>query len=209
MIVFAFRDGVNGYLTAFAAGHLYKLDECPLCRETGCLVGHGVYWRKPRDEERAYFVPIRRWQCKACGHTVSALPDFLLRFRWYLLDVVSDVIVKRAEAGTTWRELDSAKGGYPHVRTMQRWWRSVGGEAVRWLGSIETVLAQQDSDSAWLNPQGEAAQAQTPTQALLYAAGHLLAWGQTRWEELVEYGWKDRLRFLWLWGSGRGMGRLV
>ncbi len=49
----------------------------------------------------------------------------------------------------------------------------------------------------------------TPVQALLHAAGHLLAWGQTRWEELVEYGWKDRLRFLWLWGSGQGLGRLV
>lgn len=49
----------------------------------------------------------------------------------------------------------------------------------------------------------------TPVQALLHAAGHLLAWGKTRWEKLGEYGWKDRLRFLWLWGSGQGLGRLV
>jgi len=209
MIVFAFWDGVNDYLAAFAAGRLYKLVDCPLCQTEGSLVGHGVYWRKPRDGERAYWIPIRRWLCKACGHTVSALPDFLLRFRWYLLEVVSEVIVKRAETGTSWRALEAAAQGYPHVRTMQRWWQTVGGEAVRWLGAMEIVLAQQDSGSAWLDPQGEAAQTQTPVQALLQAAGHLLAWGKTRWEELVQYGWKDRLRFLWLWGSGRSLGLLV
>jgi transposase-like protein len=209
VIVFAFRDGVNGYQTAFAAGHLYKLEECPLCAGTGCLVGHGVYWRKPRDGERAYWIPIQRWLCKTCGHTISALPDFLLRHRWYLLEAVSKVIVKRAEGGATWRELGAAAEGSPHVRTMQRWWQSMGGEAVRWLGAMETALAQQDSSSVWLDPQGEAAQAHTPVQALLDAAGHLLAWGKTSWEELVEYGWKDRLRFLWLWGSGQGLGRLV
>jgi hypothetical protein len=74
---------------------------------------------------------------------------------------------------------------------------------------METALAQQDSRSIWLDPHGEAAQTQTPVQALLHAAGHLLAWGKTRWEKLGEYGWKDRLRFLWLWGSGQGLGRLV
>ena len=31
MIVFAFGEGVNGYLAAFASGGLYKLVECPLC----------------------------------------------------------------------------------------------------------------------------------------------------------------------------------
>ena len=209
MIVFAFGDGVNGYLAAFAADQLYKLVDCPLCETMGSLVGHGVYWRKPRDGERGYCIPIRRWLCKSCGHTVSALPDFLLRYRWYVLEVVSGVIVKRAEAIIAWRELGAAAAGYPHVRTMQRWWQSVGGEAVRWLGAMETALAQQDSNSAWLDPQGEAAHTQTPVQALLHAAGHLLAWGKTRWEELTQYGWKDRLRFLWLWGSGRGLGRLV
>jgi hypothetical protein len=209
VIVFAFGDGVNGYLAAYAAGGLHKLVECPLCQASGFLVGHGVYWRKPWDGVRAYRIPIRRWLCKTCGHTVSALPDFLLRHRWYVLEVVSAVIVKRAEAGTTWRELGSASKGTPHVRTQQRWWQSVEGEAARWTGAMETALAQQDSSSIWLDPQGEAAQTQTPVQAMLHAAGHLLAWGKTRWEKLGEYGWKDRLRFLWLWGSGQGLGRLV
>jgi hypothetical protein len=44
---------------------------------------------------------------------------------------------------------------------------------------------------------------------LLGATGHLLAWAKSRWTELAHYGWEDRLRFAWLWGSGQGMGRLV
>lgn len=209
MIVFAFRDGVNEYLAAYAAGRLYKLVLCPLCQTGDQIVGHGVYWRKPRDGKRVYWIPIQRWLCKACGHTTSALPDFLLRSRWYLLEVVSEVLVQRAEEGASWSKLAVAADAAPVVRTLQRWWQSLGEQAVRWMEKAQRTLAEQDSGSMWLDPQGEAAQTQTPVQALLHAAGHLLAWGQTRWEELVAYGWKDRLRFLWLWGSGQGLGRLV
>ena len=209
MIVFAFGDGVNHYGEAFATGRLIEIDKCPLCQTKGQLVGHGVYWRKPRDGERVYRLPIRRWFCKACRHTISALPDFLLRFRWYLLEVVSQVLVKRIEAGASWGELQAGAKGAPDVRTMQRWWKAFGGEAGRWLGVLEAVLAQQDSASAWLDPQGEAVRAENGAQALLVAAGHLLAWAKSRWAELAEYGWKDRLRFLWLWGSGQALGRLV
>jgi hypothetical protein len=48
-----------------------------------------------------------------------------------------------------------------------------------------------------------------PPRALLHAALHLLAWAKTRWAELAGYSLEDRLRFLWHWGAGRGLGRLV
>lgn len=70
-------------------------------------------------------------------------------------------------------------------------------------------MAQQDSSSSWLDPQGEAPQAANLVSALLAASLHLLAWAKTRWPELVGYGLNDRLRFLGLWGNGRGLGRLV
>jgi hypothetical protein len=208
-IVFAFEGGVNDYVAAFAAGCLVEIDNCPECQTTGQLVGHGVYWRKPRDRDQVYWIPIRRWRCKACGHTVSALPDFLLRFRWYVLGVVSDVLVERAEGRASWKELQSQSQGAPVIRTIQRWWQSLGEQATLWLGKVQTFLAQQDSSTPWLDPQGEAAQAQTSIQALLGATGHLLAWAKTQWTELAPFGWKDRLRFLWLWGSGQGLERLV
>lgn len=206
MIVFAYSDGVNGYAET---GCGVEVEDCPHCRAAGSLVGHGVYWRKPRDGKRVYRIAIRRWRCKQCGRTVSALPDFLLRFRWYLLGVISQVLVRRAEEVASWSELEAEWDGAPVVRTMQRWWASFGEQASRWLGEVDRMLAEQDSGSGWLEPQGEAARAPNREQGLLSATGYLLAWGKTRWREMAGYGWNDRLRFLWLWGSERGLGRLV
>jgi hypothetical protein len=214
-IVFAFESGVNGYKDAITSGRLVEIDKCPVCETAGRLVGHGVYWRKPRDTQQVYPIPIQRWRCKACRHTVSALPDFLLRFRWYLLSVVSGVLVKRAEHAlrersvASWGDLQAETQGAPHVRTMRRWWNSFGAQAGGWLAVIQAFLAQQDSPSPWLDPHGEALRGGDARAVLLGAAVHLLAWAKSRWTELAAYGWNDRLRLLWLWGSGQGLGRLV
>lgn len=74
---------------------------------------------------------------------------------------------------------------------------------------MQRFLAQQDSSSSYLDAQGEAAQAANVVTALLTASLHLLAWAKAGWAQLVEYGLNDRLRFLGLWGNGRGLGRLV
>ena len=208
-IVFAYPGGVKQYQAECGAACPYRPESCPECGSQGRLVKHGVYWRKPRDGERVYRVAIHRWRCQACKRTISALPDFLLRFRWYLLDVVSEVVVARAEQGVSWNELEAEAMGAPHVRTMQRWWVSFGSQALRWLSVIQAFLAQQDSGSPWLDPRGEGVRVSGSAQALLGAAGYLLAWAKSRWRELAGYSWKDRLCFVWLWGSGLGLGRLV
>jgi hypothetical protein len=92
---------------------------------------------------------------------------------------------------------------------MQRWCKSFEAQAGRGLGVVQTELAQQDSASEWLDPQGEALRAENSAQALLAAAVHLLAWGKSWWVELAGYGWNARLRFLGLWGSREGLGRLI
>ena len=74
---------------------------------------------------------------------------------------------------------------------------------------MQCFLAQQDSQSSYLDAQGEAAQAANAAAALLVASLHLLAWAKTEWVQLVGYSLNDRLRFLGLWGNGRGLGRLV
>jgi hypothetical protein len=75
--------------------------------------------------------------------------------------------------------------------------------------ALQGTLAEQDSTSSWLDPQGEAAQVRNVAEALLAASEHLLAWGKTQWAELEGYGRNERLRFLWLWGANQGLGRLV
>jgi len=175
------------------------------------LVGHGYYLRKPQDLQQVYHVWIKRWLCKVCGKTISILPDFLLSFRHYLLRVIQWVLEARFQQRLHWAELkvNCSEKGLPVLRTLQRWCKSFGGEASRWLGDVQETLARQDSTSTWLDPQGEAPKVQTAAEALLVVSEHLLAWGKTQWAETVFYGRNERLRFLWLWGTSRGLGRLV
>jgi hypothetical protein len=186
-------------------------EQCSGCQASGSLIGHGYYHRKPKDKQRAYSIWVKRWKCKACGRTCSSLPSFLLAQRHYLVESVQAGLSARFEGEQSWEEVEEgcAVAGTPALRTLQRWCQSLVEQATRWLGVVQQTLAAQDSGSPWLDPQGEAPRARSPAAALLQAAVHLLAWAKTQWPELAGYGWNDRLRFLWLWGANRGLGRLV
>jgi transposase-like protein len=184
---------------------------CPWCGGESCLIGHGYYQRKAKDEQRAYFIWVKRWLCKICHRTLSVLPNFLFCYRHYLVRVIQAVVVAFYECGQNWKQVPEscAQQGTPGLRTMQRWCKAFAKHAPTWLCGAQTFLAQQDSSSSWLDPQGEAAQAANAATALLGASLHLLAWAKTQWSQLVGYGLNDRLRFLGLWGAGQGLGRLV
>ena len=167
--------------------------------------------RKALSQTQAYVLHIKRWYCKACQRTVSLLPSFLLRFRHYLLDVIQLVVVTRFEDAVSWAQvsLRGAVEGVPSSRTIHRWCDSLAEHASLWWAAVQQTLAQQDAASPLLDPLGESAGPHVAPRALLQAALHLLAWAKTRWAEVVNYGLADRLRFLWHWGAGRGLGRLV
>jgi len=179
------------------------------------MVGHGVYRRKPKDRERAYRVPVPRWRCRVCRKTVSCLPNFLLSRRHYVVAVIQAVLVKRVEGEASWSEVVAgcSDEGLPALRTMQRWGVAFASRAATWLLAVAGELAQQDSGSPWLEPRGPTGPAAGgmpgAVQELLGATLYLLAWAKTRWPQLVGYGVGDRLAFLWHWGNGRGLGRLV
>lgn len=211
MIVVDFGGDVQAYAELGKRNPCLRPVQCPWCGRENSLIGHGYYRRKPRDGERAYTLWVKRWLCKGCSRTLSVLPNFLLACRHYLVRVIQAVITERFERGQPWVavEAECAKQGTPALRTMQRWCKSLTELAPRWLGAVQETLARQDSGSPWLDPQGEVVRARNPAAALLPASEHLLAWGKTQWAELARYGRDDRLRFLWLWGANRGLGRLV
>ena len=184
---------------------------CPQCGAKGCLIGHGYYQRKAKDEQRVYLIRVKRWWCKACHGTLSILPNFLFPWRHYLVRVIQTVVVACFEGGLNWERIiqTCTRQGTPALRTVQRWCKALVGHAPTWLAGVQIFLAQQDSASAWLDPQGEAPKAENAATAFLSVSLHLLAWAKTAWSQLVGYGLNDRLRFLGLWGSGRGLGRLV
>ena len=175
------------------------------------MIGHGYSPRKLKDKVQGYPLWVKRWKCKACGHTCACLPSFFLAQRHYGLESIEGVLSARCEKGASWTEIEAscAEAGTPAMRTIQRWCASFAEQAKRWLVVVQKTLAAQDSGSPWLDPHGEALKVGSPERAMLAASVHLLAWAKVQWQELAAYGWNDRLRFLWLWGAERGLGRLV
>jgi len=211
VIVTEFGCLVHEYVKRFGQPVFPRPDRCPHCHVLDALIWHGFYWRKALSPTAVYVLRIKRWYCKACQRTISLLPSFLLRFRHYLLDVIQSVVVARFEDGASWVMVARrcSVDGAPSTRTLRSWCESFAEHAAVWWAAIQQTLAEHDAASPLLDPLGQAAGPREAPRALLRAALHLLAWAKTRWAEVVQYGLADRLRFLWHWGAGRGLGRLI
>ena len=211
VIIVEFHCLVHEYIDQFGRLDFPRPAVCPNCHATGVFIGHGSYPRHPVDATRDYRLRIKRWLCTACRHTLSLLPSFLLRFRHYLLEVISAVVVARFEDGASWAQVSRrcAVGGYPSPRTVRRWCVSFAACAPAWWAAVQQTLARHDAGSPALDPLGENAGPRDAPRGLLQAALALLAWAKTQWPDVVTYGHADRLRFLWHWGAGQGLGRLV
>lgn len=211
VIVTEFGCGVHEYVECFGQVVFPRPDRCPHCHELDVLIGHGFYTRKALGQTQVYVLHIKRWCCTACHRTVSLLPSFLLRFRRYLLVVIQSVVVTRFEDALSWAQVSQrcAVDGAPSSRSLRRWCDSFAEHACVWWAAVQRTLAEQDAASPLLDPLGESAGPRDAPRALLQAAVHLLAWAKTQWPALTDYGLADRFRFLWHWGAGRGLGRLV
>ncbi len=211
VIVTEFGCLVHEYVERCSGLVFPRPNECPQCRVADTLIGHGFYERKALSPTQVYVLRIKRWYCTACERTVSLLPSFLLRFRHYLLDVIQSVVILRFEDSASWAQVARrcAVAGAPSSRTIGRWCDSLADHATVWWAAVQQTLAQQDAASPLLDPLGKSAGPRDAPRALLQAALHLLAWAKTQWSALADYGLADRFRFLWHWGAGRGLGRLV
>jgi transposase-like protein len=211
VIVTEFHCVVHEYVTRFALLDFPRPAVCPHCHAVQLFIGHGFYPRKPFSLTQAYRVPIKRWLCKACRGTLSLLPSFLLRYRHYLLEVIQAVVVARFEDGDSWPQIvrRCAVDETPALRTMRRWCSSFAAQAPTWWAAVQSTLARHDAGSPALDPLGEHTGPRNAPRALLQAALHLLAWAKTQWPQIAGYGLTDRLRFLWHWGAGQGLERLI
>ena len=211
VIVTEFHCLVQEYIDWFPQLNFPRPGVCPNCQAVNLFTGHGFYRRKPLSATQVYRLWIKRWYCTACHHTLSLLPSFLLRYRHYLLDVIQTVVVTRFEDGASWAQVARrcSVESAPSLRTMRRWCHSFATHASTWWAAVQQTLAQQDAGSPSLDPLGANAGPREAPRALLQATLHLLAWAKTQWPEVVPYGLNDRLRFLWHWGAGQGLGRLI
>jgi transposase-like protein len=210
-IVTEFGCPVQEYVARCAQLEFPRPEVCPYCQAVHLFIGHGFYLRQPITPTAVYLVHIKRWRCKGCRHTVSLLPSFLFRYRHYLLEVIQSAVVARFEDTASWAQVAHrcAVDGRPYPRTIYRWCVSFAAHASGWWAAVQQTLAHQDAGSPSLDPLGENAGPRDAPRALLHAAIHLLAWAKTRWPEVGAYHLADRLRFLWQWGTSRGLGRLI
>jgi hypothetical protein len=211
VIVTEFHCPVQEYVEHFSQLTFTRPTVCPNCQAVDTFIGHGFYLRQPTTPTQVYLVYLKRWLCKACHHTLSVLPSFLLRFRHYLLSVIQSVVVARFEDATSWVQVSRrcAVDGLPSPSTIHRWCVSFAAQAPRWWAAVQQTLAQHDAASPLLDPLGQSAGPRDAPRALLEASLHLLAWAKTRWAQVEDYGRAERLRFLWHWGAGQGLGRLI
>lgn len=210
-IVTDFGCDVQTYADAFDRLCFSRPQVCLHCQAVAAFIGHGYYPRKPLDQQQVYRIWIKRWLCKACRRTLSLLPSFLLSFRHYLLEVIQQVVVARFEDDASWNQVLQCctRQDAPSERTVKRWCRSFADHAPHWLAAVQQTLSQHDATLPWLDALGEPTEPRHTAGALLRAATHLLAWAKTRWPDVIPYGLNDRLRFLWHWGHGRSLRRLV
>lgn len=211
VIVTEFGCTVQAYVEGFRHLIFPRPAACPRCHALDVMIGHGFYQRKALEPTQTYAVRVKRWYCNACHGTTSLLPSFLLRFRHYLLGVIQLVVVTRFEDEASWAQVSQrcAREDAPSSRTIRRWCDSLAQHASVWWAAIQQTLAEHDAASPLLDPLGESAGPRAAPHALLSAALYLLAWAKTHWSALAEYGLNDRFRFLWHWGAGRGLGRLL
>jgi hypothetical protein len=95
----------------------------PECQAEGCLIRWGTYQRWAwLSGEQAQQLRIQRVRCKECGRTHSLLPDFLHPHRYYVLNVLQQVVELYLIAGLGFGRLMKHVSASGPVRSTVREW---------------------------------------------------------------------------------------
>jgi len=90
--------------------------ECPACGRKHPLWGHGVYFRNVCDLLiLPVLIPILRYYCPGCGHTVSFLPSFCVPRKQYSAGVISICFQLVFVCGVSIRQIGKAYPGINRV----------------------------------------------------------------------------------------------
>lgn len=65
---------------------------CSCCGRNGTLHRHGVYWRNTVEDDSEERIPIQRFFCIYCNHTISLLPSFCVPHFQYSAEFILKAI---------------------------------------------------------------------------------------------------------------------
>ena len=92
---------------------ILRPSECPICGRKHPLRGHGVYFRNVFTLLiLPDLIPILRYYCPGCGHTVSFLPSFCVPRKRYSAGVISICFQLIFACGVSLRQFSKA---YPVI----------------------------------------------------------------------------------------------
>ena len=186
-------------------------EQCPGCGTARTFIGHGFYPRKPKTRRRSTASGSTLVLARRAIHPLGAA-QFSAAFSPLPAGVIPASHRGAASKTASWQQVARAMSadGLPAPRTIRRSCRTFLPAGQPPGAPRPATLARQDSASPALDPLRSGGRAPRCARALLHAATHLLASAHNPARpEVVGYGRQDRLRFLWHWGSGRGLARLV
>ncbi|HYY72978.1 MAG TPA: DUF6431 domain-containing protein [Candidatus Bathyarchaeia archaeon] len=143
-----FRGSIQEYLQELSDPHRYRPNHCPLCHELHPLRAHGFYCRTLVDVSYQGTIPVRRYLCLLCQRTVSLLPERVLPYLRFSIQVIGLFLVSRLLYRRTLREAAGAafQPNMPYQRG-QFWVRRIQQQATAVcaaLASVTPVLPASD-----------------------------------------------------------------
>ena len=175
-----FRGSIEEYLQELSDPDRYRLDHCPLCHSPEPLRAHGFYSRTVVDVQYDGTIRVRRYLCLLCRRTVSLLPEFVLPYLRFSIQVIGLFLVSRLLHRRTLRQAAGAalQPDMPYQRG-QFWLRRFHQQAQALcaaLASLTTVVPARDFLTRAL--QMLEAIGWIPAHRFLFAElrAHLLGW---------------------------------
>lgn len=90
-----FRGSIQQYEQELFDPDRYRPDHCPLCHTRDPLRAHGFYCRTWVDVTYDGSIRVRRYLCLLCKRTVSLLPEFVLPYLRFSIQVIGLFLVSR------------------------------------------------------------------------------------------------------------------
>jgi Domain of unknown function (DUF6431) len=188
-----FRGSIEEYLQELSDPDRYRPDHCPLCHTPEPLRAHGFYCRTVVDVQYDGSIRVRRYLCLLCKRTVSLLPEFVLPYLRFSIQVIGLFLVSRLLNSRTLRQAAGAafQPDMPYQRG-QFWVRRLQQQAqvlCAGLASLTAVVPARDFLTRAL--QMLEAIGWIPAHRFLFGKAriHLLGWPRF----LVPYGCRFQL----------------
>ena len=90
-----FSGSIQQYEQELSYPNRYRPDQCPLCHAKDPLRAHGFYCRTLVDVQYNGSIRVRRYLCLLCKRTVSLLPEFVLPYLRFSIQIIGLFLVTR------------------------------------------------------------------------------------------------------------------